>query len=412
MELYALFCFIVLFAVVIHYLNERFLKIQDTIAITLGAVVVSVVFLILHRYDHFDAQNHIAQLLMSLDFKDLLLNGMLGFLLFGGALTVDLKALLKFKWEIGTLSTLSTIASTLLVGYALFYCLPLIGLSLPLLPCLLFGALISPTDPIAVLATLKEIKAPEDLSIKVAGESLFNDGVGLVIFVTLYSLTFSGKTPTIDGTIMLFLREAIGGIVYGLLLGFLAYWIIKPIRDAKLEILITLCMASAGYVFAQHVGISGPLAMVVAGLIVGNIVRHKVLSEDGQSHLDTVWEVIDELLNAVLFLLIGLELIVLHIQEGYILAGICAIPLVLIIRFITVAFPMSCFKIHRHYVPHVINILTWGGLRGGLALAMALSLPSGKTRDLILVLTYAVVLFAIVVQGLSSKSLVRLSKKT
>lgn len=410
MALYSLFCLIVVFAVCIHYLNDRLLKIQSTIAITVGAVVTSAVFALAHQYAHFDASYHIEGLLKSLDFKDLLLNGMLGFLLFAGALTVDLKALLKFKWEVGTLATLGTIASTLLVGYVMFYTLPLINLHLTLLQCMIFGALISPTDPIAVLATVKNINAPKDLETKIAGESLFNDGVGLVIFVTLYTLAFSGHTPTVSETVILFLREAVGGFVFGLTLGAIAYFLIKPLNDSRLEILITICIASAGYVFAQHLHISGPLAMVVAGLIVGNVIRERVLSTHGQNHLDIVWEVIEELLNAVLFLLIGLELMVVHVQDGFIIAGLIAIPLVLIIRFITVALPMSCFKVRRRYVPFVISILTWGGLRGGLALAMALSLPKGNFRDLILVMTFGVVLFAIIIQGLTAKPLVKLSK--
>lgn len=413
MSIYSLFCTIIVFAVLIHYINDRLFKLQTTIAITIGAVIASALLIVAHQHGWFDAENHIKNTLASLDFKDLLLNGMLGFLLFAGALTVDLKSLLKFKWEVTTLATLSTIASAGIVGLAMFYALPLVSIHLPLLWCFIFGALISPTDPIAVLATLKEVKAPKDLETKIAGESLFNDGVGLVIFVTLLSLATSTTTPTVSSTVLLFLREAIGGIAYGFVLSAIAYLLIKPLHDAKLEILITLCIASAGYAFAQqYLEVSGPLAMVVSGLMVGNIVKEKAFTVNGQSHLVSIWEVVDELLNAILFMLIGLELMVLPIHENFVIAGLMAIVLVLIVRFITVALPMSCFKVKRQYTPYVISILTWGGLRGGLALAMALSLPDGKIRDLILVITYAVVLFAIIIQGLSAKSLVRLSKKS
>ena len=411
---YILFCVIIVMALAIHVINDYWLKLQGTIAMTLGAVLVSLIIILSNQFGLFDLSVSFKTVLQDINFQDLLLNGMLGFLLFAGALTVDLKSLLIFKWEVGILATFSTLISTFLIGFLIYFAVHLIGLPISLLEAMLFGALISPTDPIAVLATMKAINAPKDLSIKVAGESLFNDGVGLVIFVTLLSLLIPGKSPTISGTIFLFFREAIGGLVYGAVLGAVSYFVIRRLSDTKLQILMTLSVASAGYVLAQSIGISGPLAMVVAGLITGNIIREKAFSEHGRSELSAVWEVIEELLNAVLFLLIGLELILLEFHFSFIIAGLIAIVIALLARLITVAVPMTYFKKQhkKEYSPYAITILTWGGLRGGLALAMALSLPETlPDRGLILCMTYGVVIFSIVIQGLSAKPLVELSKK-
>jgi len=412
MSLYALFSLLVLFAVIIYYINMRFFRIQPTIAITLGALVFSAILVLVDHWLHTGYVMLIDHWLLQIDFRSWLLNGALGLFLFAGALTVNLRVLLKHRWEVGTLALFGTAASTFLVGTGLFYLLAWLGLDMPYLYCLLFGAIISPTDPIAVLATVKQMRASEDLTTKIAGESLFNDGVGLVIFVTLLSMIMFHGHPTWQSVSLLFIREAVGGILFGLVLGYVGYWLIKPIPDAKLEILLTLCIASTGYVFAQWIGISGPLAMVVSGLIIGNVVRQHAMTEHGQQHLDTFWEVVDELLNALLFLLIGMEVLMLHGNVWLIVAGLIAIPMVLAIRFLTVAVPMSLFRRYRQYVPFVITILTWGGLRGGLALAMALSVPQGPYRDPILLLTYMVVIFSIVVQGLTAKSLVKKAAST
>lgn len=409
MELYSIIAGIITFAMVIHIINDKFFKLQTTIATTIGALIVSIILIITHVFGWLDWDTTLKATIRSVDFQDLLLNGMLGFLLFAGALTVDFKLLMKYKWEVLVLAFFGTAASTFLVGTGIFYLLHFVGHPLNYIYCLLFGALISPTDPIAVLATIKNVKAPESLNIKVAGESLFNDGIGLVIFVTLFSVAFSGGHPTVSSVSFLFLKEAIGGVVYGLILGCVAFQIIKRIHDPKLEILITVCIASAGYIFAQRHGISGPLAMVVAGLITGNHTRQHMLKK-GEPHLTLFWELVEEVLNAVLFLLIGLEFLVLTIHLNTLIAGFITIPLVLLVRFITVAIPMSLFKLKKKYVPYVITVLTWGGLRGGLALAMALSLPHGHFRNEILLLTYVVVAFSIIVQGLTSKKLVKLSQ--
>lgn len=410
MHFYAVFSSLVLFSVIIHYLNSRFFKIQTTIAITIGTLVISVIVMLAHHMEWFDVETPIRNVLNQIDFRSLLLNGMLGLFLFGGALSVNGRALLKHKWEIGTLAFFSTLASTFVIGSLVYLLFNIWGPHLEFVYCLLFGAIISPTDPIAVLATTKEIGADLDLTTKIAGESLFNDGIGLVIFVTLFFAAFSHYEPTWQGILSVFLKRAIGGVIYGSVLGILSLWLIRPLHDPKLEILITLCIATFGYIAAQHIGISGPLAMVMAGLIVGNVVREKAFTEHGKQHLDVFWELIDELLNAVLFLLIGLEMITLNLSIQLLLFSIGAIAIALFARFVTVALPMTLFKRYRRYAPYVIMILTWGGLRGGLALAMALSIPAGHLRDMLLVLTYFVAVFSIVVQGLTSKPLVRLSQ--
>lgn len=406
MSIYAMFCALLVLALAIHFINRRFVKIQSTIAITIGAFLVSMVLILCHHLDWFNLETPAELLLSQFDFRKVLLDGMLGFLLFGGTLFVDYRQVKKYKFEIATLASVGTLASTFIIAAMIYYILQWLGHGFPFLICLLFGALISPTDPIAVIAIVKEMKAPKALETKIAGESLCNDGVGLVIFVTLYQLAFGGIHPTWQTTLLLFLREVIGGILYGLLIGGISVWMIRLLRDMRLEILLTICIASAGYVFAQSIGISGPLAMVTAGLMVGNCLRQSVSNNRIVSQL---WEIADEVLNTVLFLLIGLELLTFNVQIWYIIAGVLAIPVVLFTRLVTVAVPMQLFKKLRRYAPHATLILTWGGLRGALALAMALSIPPSIYRDTLIMITYCVVLFSIVVQGLTVGPLVRRS---
>lgn len=408
MDLYTTVAIIIVITGIIHMINHRLFKIQGTIAITIGACLLSLILVIAHHYTWFNLEGTANNVLKQIDFRDWLLNGLLGLLLFAGALTVDLKSLYQYKWEIITLASLATIASAFIIGFALYYILPVLDIHLPLIYCLLFGSLISPTDPIAVLATMKAIKAPTSLATKVAGESLFNDGIGLVLFVTIMAIVVSGKPPTWQGVASIFLQESVGGIVYGLILGLIAYQLIKYFHDPIVIILVTLSLSTAGYVFAQHIEISGPLAMVVSGLIVGQALTRA----DTQAHSETIsqfWEIIDELLNTFLFFMIGLEILIVPMAINALSAIIIAIPLCLFVRLITVAIPMAYFKKHKRYPPYIVTILTWGGLRGALALAMALSLPLGDERNIILVITYGVVFFAIVVQGLTAKPLIKLS---
>jgi len=406
MNIYTLVSALMTLAVIIAYINHRFIRMQPTIAIMSGSLLLSLLLIIVGQFGFKPLEIQIATLLNKIDFHELLINGMLSFLLFAGALTVDLNALKEQKWETGILASVSTIVSALLVGVLTYYLLGMLGVHMKLTYCLLFGALISPTDPIAVLATFKQLGAPKKLEVTVAGESLFNDGVGIVLFLSLYQVVFSGEPVTFGAVVELFFQQAVGGIGYGVILGVLALFLIKPIDDYKIEILITLAVVTGGYALAMALGISGPLAMVVAGIIIGN--RGKDYSTTARTHkrIDDFWELIDEILNALLFLLIGFELLVIKTNSITLIVGILAIPLVLAVRYLTVALPISFFKRKRNYPPYFTSILVWGGLRGGLGVALALSLPASPHRNIILAMTYGVVLFAIIVQGSTVKRLV------
>jgi len=411
--MYTFASIILTMAVILAYINHRYIKMQMTIAIMTSSLLLSMLVIIFGRLTTTHIEADIATLLSRIDFHQLLIDGMLSFLLFAGALHVDVHLLRNEKWEIGILASLSTIVSALLVGIFAYFLLQWLGIPIPFIDCLLFGALISPTDPIAVLATFKEVGAPKRLDVTVSGESLFNDGVGIVIFISLYQLAYNGHADLgFTSVSLLFLREAIGGILYGALLGLAAYWLMKPIDDHKVEILITLGVVTGGYSFAQWLGISGPLAMVVAGIFLGNRGRNFSMSKKSRESLDTFWELVDEILNAVLFLLIGLELLLIPFKHNDLWAALFAVPMVLFVRWVTVATPMSFFKRWKHYHPFTTTILVWGGLRGGLAVALALALPPGHSRNVILAMTYTVVSFAVIVQGLTIKPLVERSKSS
>jgi len=411
MSAYTLASIILTLAVLIGYINHRYIKMQSTIAIMVGSLLLSLTFTLIQQLGIANIADATKDLLIRTDFHSLLLNGMLSFLLFAGSLFIDFSSLKSHKWEIGILATLSTFASALIIGTMIYYLLPLININLPYLFCLLFGALISPTDPIAVLAIFKEINAPKNLEACVAGESLFNDGVGIVIFLVLYQLTFNNVPITWQNVSLLFLEQAIGGIAYGMILGFITHKLMQNSDDHKMAILITLAVVTGGYSLALAIHISGPLAMVVAGIFVGNKVRNGSKKGEMDDALKIFWEVIDELLNAILFLLVGFELLAINITDYRLLAVVFAIPLVLLVRLITVAVPMKFIQLKGNRDPYLISILTWGGLRGGLAVALALSLPPSEYRDLIMAMTYGVVIFAVIVQGLTIKPLTSLARR-
>ena len=398
-------------AVIIAYINHRFFRLQTTTAITTGSLLLSFLLIGIGHFGFVSIEQHVTQVLSRIDFHAVLMDGMLSFLLFAGGLTVDFNDLKKSGLEIGVLATLGTLVSAFLVGITVFYVSGWLAHPVPFIYCLLFGALISPTDPIAVLALFKAVNAPKQLHVTVAGESLFNDGIGIVLFLTVYHVLTTGGSASVGDAILLFLQEAVGGIVYGCAIGILAYRLIKPMTDLNIVVLITLAVTTGGYALAQQLGVSGPLAMVVAGIFLGNRGHKFHMSSKTREYLDHFWEMIDEILNAILFLLIGLELLVIPLSSMLVIAGLLAIPGILLIRWIVVAIPITLFKTKRTYVPHAINILTWGGLRGGLAVALALAIPLGPYRNAILTMTYAVVAFAIVVQGLTIRYLLNLSDK-
>lgn len=409
MNIYFTFSILITTAIILAYLNHRLIKMQTTSAIMVGALVLSLILLGLNKLGLSHLEAHVETFVAHLHFHNLLINGMLSFLLFAGALTIDWETFKNQRLEIFTLASVSTIASAFLVGITSYLLFNAFHINLPFKYCMLFGALISPTDPIAVLSMVTEIHAPKKLEVIIAGESLFNDGVGIVIFITLYQFAFSNQPPTIHGTIILFIQQVIGGITYGAILGWLGTLLIRSVDDHKLRILITIGIVTGGYTLAQFLQISGPLAMVVAGMLVGNTCRKALPTDDSYKIIEGFWEIIDEILNAFLFLLIGFEILVMSHYFHQVLLCLLAIPLVLIIRAITVALPMNFFKRTRSYPPQTINILIWGGLRGGLAVALALSLPLNHYRDLILTMTYTIVVFAIVIQSTTIKGLVKRS---
>lgn len=410
MDYYALISVILTIAVLISYLNHRFIRLQPTIALMLASMIISLILIVLQHSGITDIATQAAEWIRRTDFQNFLLKGILGFLLFAGSLTIDLESLKHQKWEIGILASLTTIASALLIGMLIFYVLPLLGFQLSWLYCLLFGALISPTDPIAVLATFKKIGVSKRLQTCVAGESLFNDGVGIVVFITLFQLTFEHKNISMMTISLLFLKQAVGGLTYGLLLGICTRYLITSLKDHTMILLITLGMVSGGYSFALWLGISGPLAMVVLGIYTGKTLR-TLKKSVVLSPISIFWEVIDEVLNFVLFLLIGFEMMLIPINSSIFFMMLITIPLVLIVRLITVAIPIKLINLKRSQDPYTIAILTWGGLRGGLALALALSLPISPELDLILSMSYAVVAFSVIVQGMTMAPLARLSQK-
>lgn len=411
MNIYALGSMILTLAVLIAYLNHRYIRMQSTIAIMTASLLLSLVLILLHHTGAADIVATTEKAIKEINFSNLLLKGMLSFLLFAGALNIDFNALKDQKWEIGILASLGTLASALIIAGLAYYLLPLIGLSLPFLYCLLFGALISPTDPIAVLATFKQVNAPRKISACVAGESLFNDGVGIVLFTTFYALTFEHTTITTGSVALLFFKQAVGGLAYGVLLGIIVNYLLKYTNDHRIAILLTLAAVTGGYSFALWLDISGPLAMVVTGIMVGSKKHQQSIHIKIEKTLDIFWEVIDEVLNAILFLLIGFELLNIHPDDWEVIALFGAIPLVLIVRLFTVAIPMKFIGLRREQGPYTVAILTWGGLRGGLAVALALSLPPSHHRSIILTMTYGVVAFAVIIQGLTIKPLALLAKQ-
>lgn len=348
-------------------------------------------------------------LITQIDFKAVLLDVMLSFLLFAGALHTNFAQLKVQRWPVFVFATVGVLVSTCLVGVSMYYVLGAINFKIDLIYCLLFGALISPTDPIAVLGILKKAGAPKKLETKIVGESLFNDGVGVVVFLTIFSIAES-PTGIIEPIkiLELFGVEVIGGISLGLVLGWITYKLMKSIDDYEVEVIITLAAVMGGTLLAQQFHLSAPLAMVTSGLIVGNeTVRSNAMSKITETYVDKFWELIDVFLNTILFVLIGMEMLILTFKTGYIIAGLIAIPVVLICRYLSLWMPIKFFAKRLQFVPKTNLIMTWGGLRGGISIALALSLTDAMERELFLVITYIIVLFSIIVQGLTVEAVVR-----
>ena len=398
------------FAALTAYLNERFLKLPTTIALVLFSLGVSLLILLAHRAGYAWPQR--AQTMaLQIDFGEVLMNGMLSFLLFAGSMHVPLDELREHRWPVAILATVGVLMTLLLVTGMMGWVFSVLDLDVPWIYCLIFGALISPTDPVAVLEMLRRADAPRALQTGIAGESLFNDGIGVVAFVSCYQLLDHGAAPPLDWPRfwLLVLWQVAGGLGLGALLGWITYHLVKSVDEYSVEILLTLALVSGGYALATVLGFSGLLAIVTAGLIIGNVARRQVMSPRTRERLDDFWELIDAILNTVLFVLIGLVVLSLRPTGGALLAGGLAVPVVLAARWLSIGALMTLLwpETGRPFPAHSIKLLTWGGLRGGIPVALALALPPGRERELLLTVTYVVVVFSVVVQGLSFPMLLR-----
>jgi len=392
---------LVTIAAIFSYINYRYIKLPAAIGLMFIALAMSLGLIALAKLGFPGLEQAVERFVLRIDFTEALMHGMLSFLLFAGALHVNLNDLAQQKWVIAILATVGTISSSFLVG-ALFWLLTsALELPVPFIYCLLFGTLISPTDPIAVLGILKSAGAPKSLETKITGESLFNDGVGVVLFIVILKIATGSEELSPPDIALLFVEEAVGGVVLGLILGAFAYWMLSRVDNYSVEVLITLALVMGGYSLALAIHTSGPIAMVVAGLLIGNHGRRLAMSERTRGHLDTFWELIDEILNTVLFVLIGFEVLILAFSGKTAIAAVLAIPMVLLARLVCVGVPIRVLALRRAFTPGAVRVLTWGGLRGGISVALALSIPPGPERDVILPVTYTVVVFSILVQGLT-----------
>ena len=408
MDIYLIITVLVILAAAFGYINVRFLELPNTIGLMLISIFFTLVILGISLFDDtlLNAEKYV---LTQIDFRTVLLDIMLSFLLFAGALHTNFEKLKVQRWPVLSFATGGVLISTFLVGTGLYFILQLLGLQVDYIYSLLFGALISPTDPIAVLGILKKVGIPKKLETKIVGESLFNDGVGVVVFLTIFNIASMGNADSGALEVFkLFGQEVVGGILLGLLIGWITYRLMRTIDDYDIEVILTLAAVMGGNAAAQLIHVSAPLAMVAAGLLVGNqTVRNSAMSEVTENYVDKFWELTDILLNTLLFVLIGMEMVVLTFDVEYIIAGVIAIPLVLVCRYLSLFVPIKIFQKKMQFVPNTHLIMTWGGLRGGISIALALGLTEGMYRDLFLVITYIVVVFSIVVQGLTVGKLVK-----
>ena len=413
MAIFDVLAVLMVLAATFGWVNDRYVRFPMTVGVMAMGLALSLALIALsHVYPSIKADAE--RLLATIDFDQLLLHGALGFLLFAGALHIEFGDLREHRVSIGVLAVVGTLVSTVIVGGLCWLFTRSLGLGLTPYQCLLFGALISPTDPIAVLGMLKSLAAPRYLEVQIAGESLFNDCVGVVVFLAL--LQYVGRPmPDAGGLaldlLVLVTREVVGGAALGLLLGLLAYWMLKRIDNYQVEILISLALVMAGYAWAERLHLSAAITAVTAGLLMGNQGRAFAMSDRTRQHLDTFWELIDEVLNALLFVLLGLEVLALTVRREYVVAGVLAIPAVLLARFVATGLSLQLIRGVTSPAPHTVKLLTWGGLRGGLAVALALVLRDhlpARQADVLLVMTYFVVVFSILVQALSMKPLLRL----
>ncbi len=410
MSLFDMVAILITLAALFSLINYKTIKLPNGIGIMLIGLLMSIALIVINKVGLYSTES-IQHVFASVDFNETVLNGMLSFLLFAGALHVNINKLAELADTIAVLATIGVAISAAIVSFVAYYIFMWLGIEVSYMYCLVFGVLISPTDPIAVMGILKRIGAPKSIEVKITGESLFNDGVAVVFFIVVLELAVNPGSMSAKDVGLLFAKEAIGGAIYGFIIGYTAYLLLKAVDDYQVEVLITIALVMGGYSLAQHLHLSGPIAIVVAGLMIGNKGRKLAMSDNTRKRLDDFWELIDEVLNALLFLLIGVELLIIQISQNYIIAALLIIPTVLIARFISVGLPVFLLKYKNSYSPHAVKILTWGGLRGGISVALALSIPHGEWRDPLLTATYAVVIFSILVQGLTIGKVAAMAKK-
>lgn len=394
------------------WINHVLIRLPHTIGLLIMGLAASLLLISVEvLVPSISFYESIATLLEQLDFREAVLNGMLAFLLFAGSLHVDLLILRNRALPVFLMATAGTLISTVVIGLAIWQVSGLVGVAVSLPWSFVFGALISPTDPVAVLSILKSVNVPQELEADMAGESLFNDGIGVVAFTVLVAVAAGGSDIGFLHVSELFLVEAVGGALLGLIAGYIAYRATRYIDNYPIETLISLALVTGTYAVAAKLHTSGPIAVVVAGILLGNRSPKDAMSDETQEYLFAFWTLIDEILNSVLFLLIGLEVIVLTLNPSYFWLALAAIPLSLIGRFFAVAVPITILKSRQKFVGGTVPILIWGGLRGGISIALALSLPDTPERAPLLAATYGVVLFTIVVQGLSLRKVIGLTLK-
>ena len=403
--MFEIIAILVTVAAVLSYVNYRWIRMPTTIGLMFIALLISLVMIALGHLG-FGIRERAELILQQIDFSETLLHGMLCYLLFAGALHVQLGELAKQKKVVGVLATVGVVGSTFIVGTLAYWLFNAIGLELRFIYCLVFGALITPTDPVAVLGILKTAKAPKSLETKIVGESLFNDGIAVVVFLALLGIATGEHEASLQHITVLFVQEAIGGAVFGLIAGWATFLMIRSGDNYQVEILLTLALVTGGYALAAALHLCAPIAIVVAGLMIGNTGRRTGMSDKTRKHLDNFWELIDEILNADLFVLIGMEMLVVSATGKALLAGVIAIGIMLLARFICVSVSVLLLGRVRKFSKGAISIITWAGLRGGISIALALTLPPSTTRDVLLTVTYTVVVFSILVQGLTIRRLV------
>jgi len=403
MDTFELLSFLIVFCAVLAYINHRYVRLPNVIGLLVLSLGLSTILWISNHILHLQLAEILENIIVKLDFSKVLLEIMLSFMLFAGSFHTDTDAIRKEAKSIGIMAILGTVLTTLVVAGLLYLCSKALGTPIDLIYCLLFGALIAPTDPIAVLGILNLTKVPERIKTNIIGESLFNDGVGIVIFLTILEIVEKGtESFTVSGMLLLFAQEAVGGILFGAALGYTAFRLLKSIDDYVTEVLITLAVVMGGYMLANLIHVSGPLAMVIAGLITGSkSARKKSMSHTTELYMNHFWELVDMGLNAVLFLLIGLRLVGLEFSPQLLLLGILGIGIVLLARFASVKLLSTIFRKTIATNSKEQNIVIWAGLKGGLSLAMALSIPQLPIKEPIVFTTYAIVLFSIIVQGLT-----------